>query len=220
MNAATGALYAPGYRLPSAAAQSSDSMGNRAIAFLSFAYCIVGTMGLVTPQSLGQRAATSNSPVQYETNRAAPAVDSEPVALAPTPAQDLARIREVLRPAVLELANLFGVSRQSVYAWQGGAQPAPEAAARLAMLAKAADVFSQADLKVSTQTLRRKVAGGGTLLDAVLNGGDAVRVAQLLVQTLHREAAQRERLTTRLAGRKRGPADANDYGSPAAAEDA
>jgi len=177
-------------------------------------------MGVVTPESLEQRTATSNSHIHYETAPAKPTPAVEPFAIEPSPAEDLARVREVLRPAVLELANLFGVSRQAVYAWQDGAQPAPVAAARLATLARAADVFAKAGVTADTKTLRRKVAGGGTVLDAVLNGGDAVLVAQSLVQTLVREAAQRERLSKQLIGRQRPPTDADGYGSPAPAEDA
>ena len=220
MNAATATYYTPDYRPVASRALMAEFAGNKGLAAMSFAYCVAGTMGLVTPQSLEQRAATSNSPVHYEIDMTGVALTIQPVALEPTSADDLARVREVLKPAVLELANIFGVSRQAVYAWQDGAQPAPEAAARLAVLARAADVFAAAGVAAGTRTLRRKVAGGGTVLDAVLTGGDAVLVARSLVQTLQREAAQGKRLTKQLAGRKRGPTDADDYGSPAAAEDA
>ena len=220
MNATTGTLYASDYRPLARRATTPELVGNKTIAVLSFAYCVAGTMGLVTPQSLEQRTATTNAPVHYETDKADAIFAAQSIALEPTPAQALARIREVLKPAVLELANLFGVSRQAVYAWQDGARPAPEAAARLAMLTRAADVFATAGVAADTQTLRRKVAGGGTVLDAVLTGGDAVQVARSLVQTLQREAVQRERLTKQFAGRKRGPAAADDYGTPAVAEGA
>jgi DNA-binding transcriptional regulator YiaG len=174
-------------------------------------------MGVVTPASLERRAATSNSPIQYEKREAnaAPAA----VSIEPTPAENLARVREVLKPAVLELANLFGVSRQAVYAWQDGAQPSPIAAARLAMLARASDVFANAGLAVDTKTLRRRVAGGGTVLDAVLKGGDAVQVAKSLLQTLSREAGQRQRLNKQLSGRQRPAPGVDEYASPAPAED-
>ena len=178
-------------------------------------------MGLFTPQALEKvsRAATSLAPVHYEFEHAENGVPKA-LELDRTPAQDLARIREVLKPAVLELANLFGVSRQAVYAWQDGAQPAPQAATRLAALAKAADVFAEAGVAVDSRTLRRRVAGGPTVLDAVLSGADAAQVAQALVQTLRREASQHERLKHQLAGRKGGAFDVDDYGVPAVSEDA
>jgi hypothetical protein len=40
------------------------------------------------------------------------------------------------------------------------------------------------------------------------------------VRTLAREAAQRQRLNKQFAGRQRPPTDADQYGSPATAEDA
>jgi hypothetical protein len=90
----------------------------------------------------------------------------------------------------------------------------------LASLAKAADVFAEAGIKVDAKTLRRKVAAGGrTVLDAVLSGNDAAQVAQALVPTLRREAAQRERLAVQLAGRKRESVNVDDYGTPAVSED-
>ena len=189
----------------------------------SFAYCVAGTMGLgfFTPQALERlsRDVTSLAPVRYEFERTENGLPKA-IELERAPAQNLARVREVLKPAVLELANLFGVSRQAVYAWQDGAQPAPQASARLAALARAADVFAEAGIKVDAKTLRRKVAGGRTVLDAVLSGADATQVAQALVPTLRREAAQRERLSRQLAGRKRGSVNVDDYGTPAVSEDA
>lgn len=186
----------------------------------TFAYWMVGTMGLVTPQALEKvaRGTTSLTPVHYEFEQAQSSLP-EAIELERTPAQNLARVREVLKPAVLELANLFGVSRQSVYAWQDGAQPSAETAARLASLAQAADVFADAGIKVDATTLRRKVAGGRTVLDAVLSGTDAAQVAQALVSTLRREADQRARLAGQLAGRKKQPVNVDDYGAPAVSED-
>lgn len=220
MYAATTIASAPAFRPLTRRAAAPDAAASKALAALSAAYWVVGTMGLMTPQLLEQRSATSNSPVHYEHagTRSAPA--DSPGDLQPPPAQDLARVREVLKPTVLELANLFGVSRQAVYLWQDGTQPSPEASARLAMLARAADVFANAGLAVDSQTLRRKVASGATVLDAVLSGRDAVRVALALVPTLKREAAQRAHLSPQLAGRKPGPADAADYGAPGLADGA
>lgn len=176
-------------------------------------------MGFVSPQAMERSYSTSIATVHYKSEGAEARVQ-EAVELERTPAQDLARVREVLKPTVLELANLFGVSRQAVYDWQRGAQPAPQAAARLAMLARAAEVFAEANIKVDAKALRRKVSGGGTVLEAVLNGGDGEHVARSLVPTLQREAAQRERLSQQLAGRKRGPVSADDYAAPTVSEDA
>ena len=212
-------LYAANYRPSHSSGATARQVDGKSGRFLLFANFVVGTMGLITPQAFESKYSTSIANVHYKVdgpeNEARAAV-----ALERTPAQDLARVREVFNPAVLELANLFGVSRQAVYDWQAGAQPALQAAARLATLARTADVFANAQVAVDAKTLRRKVAGGGTLLDAVLKDEDAAQVARSLLSTLRREAAQRERLTRQLAGRKRGAVNIDDYGSPAVSEDA
>lgn len=191
------------------------------VAALSLATCFVGTMGGVTPAMLTQSKITSNSGVQFRYVKAMPSeAQTAPIALQPTPIDDLARIRQVLKPTVLELANLFGVSRQAVYDWQSGAQPNGQTALRLAELARAADVFTLSDVTVNSQTLRRKVTGGVTVLDAVMNGNNAVELARQLVKTLQRENSQRERMAAQLAGRKSVRADSSDYGSPALDEKA
>lgn len=178
-------------------------------------------MGTVTPAMLTQSKITSNSGVQFRQVKAQPSATVDtPIALQPTPEDNLVRIRQVLKPTVLELANLFGVSRQAVYDWQSGAQPNGQIALRLAELARAADVFALSDVTVNSQTLRRKVTGGVTVLDAVMNGNNAVELAQQLVKTLQREHSQRERMTAQLAGRKSVRADSSDYGAPALDEKA
>jgi transcriptional regulator with XRE-family HTH domain len=219
MVALASALYAPEYRPLQITGVVSSPYGGKQGLLRSFAYCVAGTMGFVSPQALERSYSTSIVTVHYKTV-GAEAKDQEAVALERTPAQALARVREVLKPAVLELGNLFGVSRQAVYDWQSGAQPAPHVADRLAVLARAADIFEEAGVTVDAKTLRRKVSGGGTVLDTVLSGGDAEQVVRSLVLTLQREAVQRERLNQQLAGRRRGKVSADDYGTPAVSEDA
>jgi hypothetical protein len=84
----------------------------------------------------------------------------------------------------------------------------------------AAEVLASAGVNVDAKTLRRRVAGGRTVLDAVLSGADAGEVARMLVPTLQREASQRERLSRQQAGRKRPPTTVDDYGTPSLSEDA
>lgn len=210
------------FRPVSSCVSAVEAVGVKAIAALSCAYYVIGTMGLLTPELMEQRSATSNWGVQYKhvDSLTSDAAEQPELSLQPTPVEDLARIREVLKPAVLELANLFGVSRQAVYDWQAGAQPNAEVTAKLADLARAADVFTAAGVAANAQTLRRKVAGGGTLLDAVFNGGSAVQFAKSLVQTLQREANQRQKLSQQLAGRRDAPTEIADYGTPNLADNA
>lgn len=178
-----------------------------------------GTMGQVTEHFLEQRSATANSSTHFVYAASAQAGGAPPVMLLRTPAEDIARIREILKPTVLELANLFGVSRQAVYDWQAGAQPSRETAVRLTEFARAADIFAKAGAPISSHILRRKVAGGGTVLETLVNGGNVTEAASVLVQTLRREAKQREQLSHHLAGRKRAQVNIADYGAPSFPEE-
>ena len=221
--AAKGSLYATGYQAPrGSSAETRSAAGNGSLRRL-FACCLaIGTVGLLTPKIIGSQYAnaTSVAPVHYDSKDAQSDVASS-IEPEYSSAQNLARVRKVLKPTMLELANLFGVSRQTVYDWEHGSQPALLTAQRLAKLARVADVFLDEGLSVDARTLRRKGAGGKTLIDAVSSGDDAESVARSLVSALKREALQRERLQLELAGRKRGsPANLSDYGVPALSEDA
>ena len=220
-SAVIGSLYANGYQaLKVSTVANSSAVASAGLKRSVVCYLAAGTMGLLTPQVVESQysRATSVAPVHYDIKGAKDdAADN--VELERSPAGNLARIREVLKPTMLELASLFGVSRQAVYDWQQGSQPVSQTAQRLAQLARVADVFAEAELSVDAKALRRQVAGGRTLLDAVSGGDDAESVARSLIGTLKREASQRERLQAQLAGRKRGPANPSDYGAPTMSED-
>jgi hypothetical protein len=87
-------------------------------------------------------------------------------------------------------------------------------AARLADLAKAADVLSIKDLKTTGDVLRRPIVSGKSLLDIVRDGGNAEAAARRLLPIVQRERRQRERLAVQLAGRPRPTVPFDDYGSP------
>lgn len=132
-----------------------------------------------------------------------------------TPVEDLVRIREVLKPAVSDLATTFGVSRQSVYNWLNGEPVADENAAKLEDLAQAADVLDQEGITVNAALLKRKFANGRTLLQ-VAQAGESARDAALRLVHIHkREAAQRERMAARFANRPK-TAPSADFDLPSA----
>lgn len=218
MSSAMAGLYAVDYTSPEGFGSVVRSFGGNGGLKRTFAYYVAGTMGLLTPQAVEGGYGTSVARMHYESAGRNDPAEAD-VELERTAAKALARIREVLKPSVLELSQLFSVSRQAVYDWQEGAQPSPPVAGRLEQLAIAADVFEEAGLLVDSKTLRRKISGGHTLLDVVLSNGDAVGVARRLVSTLRREAEQQARLQQQLAGRKSRRADPNDYGAPSVSED-
>lgn len=131
-----------------------------------------------------------------------------------TPTENLSRIREVLNPAVSDLATTFGVSRQSVYNWLNGELVADENAAKLEDLAQASDLLAHEGVSINSALLKRKFANGRTLMQ-VAQAGESARVAALMLIQLHkREAAQRERMNARFANRPKAHASA-DFDLPA-----
>ena len=131
-----------------------------------------------------------------------------------TPVENLSRIREVLNPAISDLATTFGVSRQSVYNWLNGDPVAEENAAKLNDLAQAADVLAHEGVAISAALLKRKFANGRTLMQVAQAGESARDAALMLVQIHKREAVQRERMDARFANRAKSPASA-DFDLPA-----
>jgi transcriptional regulator with XRE-family HTH domain len=131
-----------------------------------------------------------------------------------TPSENLSRIREVLNPAVSDLATTFRVSRQSVYNWLNGEPVANENAAKLQDLARAADVLEHEGVSINSALLKRKFANGRTLMQVAQAGESASEAALMLIQIHKREAAQRERMNARFANRAKTPASA-DFDLPA-----
>ena len=131
-----------------------------------------------------------------------------------TPSENLSRIREVLSPAISDLATMFGVSRQSVYNWLNGEPVAEENAAKLQDLAHAADVLAHERVGINAALLKRKFANGRTLMQVAQAGESARDAALMLVQIHKREAVQRERMNARFANRAKTPASA-DFDLPA-----
>lgn len=180
-------------------------------------YYVVGTFGLLSPNYLHASAATSNwginqIDISKPSENSAGAISQS--------AQDIAHIRAVTKISVSELSRVFGVSRQAVHEWIKGGTLSPRNAQRLSELARATGVFLDAEIEVSPQIFRRKIAGGSSILDAVRESGNVVKLAKTLTATLVRESQQRHLLTTRLTGRSATLGASTEFGSPHLDEDA
>ncbi len=169
----------------------------------------VGTGGAQTTDYYKQRGPIGYAFALYE-----PPPNIEALPAIRTPMENLSHIRTVLMPAITDLAQALGVSRQAVYDWQNGKAIGSVNAARLADLAKAADVLATEGLVSPSQLLRRPLASGKTFLDVVREGGSAENAIRELVSRVRRELQQRQMLGARLANRKRPAVPWDDYGSP------
>jgi len=183
---------------------------------LTFAFAPIGNIGTggsLTPEDLIKRHERGGYKLSYSESTYA-LQESVPR----TPPENIARIREVLKPAVTEVASLFGVSRQTIYDWQNGAQPTPANAGKLEDLAAAADVFVAEGISVTPYLLKRRIAGGKTVFEVFRDGGDTENAARQLAQMVLRESNQRKILEARMAGRKLQKIDYSDAGVPALKE--
>ena len=174
-------------------------------------YCAVGTFGLLSPLYLAYGLATSTLNINQVEIKTAYEI---PVDSFRTSAQDIAHIRKVMKISMTELAGVFGVSRQAVHEWAKGTVLSQRNAERVSDLAKVADVFVEADINVTPQALRRKIANGPSILETAKENGNSVELARILVVTLRREQQQRQRLDARLAGRALPNLTADDFGAP------
>lgn len=97
-------------------------------------------------------------------------------------AEHLANIRQVLKPAIADLATVFGVSRQAIYKWIGG-ESTPEAnkLERICSLSLAADAFQKAGVTRASSLLKMKAFNGHSLLDLVSTGQLAPEHTQTLI---------------------------------------
>lgn len=97
-------------------------------------------------------------------------------------AEHLANIRQVLNPAIADLATVFGVSRQAIYKWiSGESTPEADKLERIRSLSLAADAFQKAEVTRASSLLKMKAFDGRSLLDLVAAGQLAPEHSQTLI---------------------------------------
>lgn len=101
-----------------------------------------------------------------------------------SPTELLANIRQVLKPAVADLATVFGVSRQAIYKWiSGDTTPEPEKLERIRALSLAADAFQESGITRAPALLKMKAFDGFSLMDLVAKGQlEASHVQSLITE--------------------------------------
>jgi len=129
-------------------------------------------------------------------------------------AAELNAIRHALRLSVAETAQLFGVSRPTIYSWQEGNPIGIANSERLLAIFRAVEPHLQLFSAQVGRVAHRAIEGRTTLLQKMTTAGDVDQAVGQLVSVLKRESAQRERLAGRLRGRSsnRGAADLDALG--------
>lgn len=129
-------------------------------------------------------------------------------------ALELKSIRGALRLSVAETAQLFRVSRPTIYSWQNGNSIRPDSAKRLRDIANAITPhLSLLEAQIG-RVAHRSIEGRVSLLQALSADSNVDQTISRLVEILNLEVAQRERLALRLKGRNstRGSADLDELG--------
>ena len=173
---------------------------------------LAGTGGVTSPSYFNQRQQRGYAPVQLR-----PSAQTL-VRYFRGPEACLAQIRAVFKLSIADIANIFSVSRQSIYNWIAGEKPSQDNVERLDDLARAADLFLSDGFADSSYLVRRKLEHGKTLMDTVRDGGSAQNAARSLLQIAQKESSQREALQRRLANRTAAP-DYSEIGAPMLNED-
>lgn len=123
-----------------------------------------------------------------------------------TASDHLANIRQVLNPAIADLAAVFSVSRQAIYKWIGGeATPEPDKFERIRALSHAADAFRGAGITRASSMLKMRAFEGQSLMDLTAAG----RLLPSHIQSLIAEAQAMDAAYDRsgLARSKAKPSD-------------
>lgn len=129
-------------------------------------------------------------------------------------ATELKLIRKALRLSVAETAQLFGVSRPTIYSWQNGNPLNLENAEQLYAIVNAITPHLPLLETQVGRVAHRAIEGRTTLLRSLAAGRNADQAMSQLVELLAREATQREQLARRLQDRggSRGAADIDTLG--------
>ena len=123
-----------------------------------------------------------------------------------TASEHLGNIRQVLNPAIADMATVFGVSRQAIYKWiDGEATPEPDKFERICALSHAADAFRAAGITRASSMLKMKAFEGRSLMDLATAG-------QLLPPHIHSLIAEAQAMDAAyersgLAKSKANPSD-------------
>lgn len=108
-----------------------------------------------------------------------------------TAAEHIENIRNVLNPAIAELAGLFDVSRQSIYKWlSGDSIPESDKLDKIVELSRIADAFHVAEVSRAGALVKMKAFNGRSLFELIKSGENTSQeVAALINEAKAMEAS-------------------------------
>lgn len=151
-------------------------------------FSVAGTGGFLTAQNSAEALSRYYYPYVQVESPSTQSYESH------SPAERVARIRDVFAINMSDLAALLGVTRPTVYAWLEGQEPTKsEALRRIRWLARTADVVEQANIPRLDKLIRRPVVEGRSLLDLLKAGEDPHEAIEALKAIANREAQTRRK---------------------------
>lgn len=181
---------------------------------------LVGTGGAVTPDYVAAREDKGYRLLEIKYSEKKIGKDAQRTKIRSS-AENLAFVRNTLKPPVTELATFFGVSRQAIYNWQAGEPISSHNEALLKQLTDATEILHQEGLAGGASLLKRRLPGGRTLLEQMHGGESGESAAKALIAMLQEEGQQRSGVARRLGGRSAITAiDLGDAGAPYLGEQA
>lgn len=112
------------------------------------------------------------------------------------------RLKSVFGLSISKQAQILGVSRQAVYNWRNGEEPAGKNLEALMDLNSAAELFETEGVQVTGLLMKRPFSQGKSLLDLMEAQTPIYQPAQKLVNQIKREAEEKSRLTQRFGNRQ------------------
>lgn len=111
-----------------------------------------------------------------------------------TASEHIESIRNVLNPAIADLAGLFDVSRQAIYKWlSGNSTPEPDKLNRIVELSRIADAFQAAGVSRAGAFLKMKAFAGRSLMDLIKSGENrSEHVVALISEAKAMEASYKQ----------------------------
>lgn len=120
-------------------------------------------------------------PISIQDNSAS--TTSQTVSNFKSPVQHLEFIKDTIAPSITELAQLIGVSRQTVHKWLIGGNPDQEHLDRIVAIGAIADQVAQANLSQPQWLVKMKIFDGQSLTDLIHNSQlTAEHVEQLIAE--------------------------------------
>ena len=128
--------------------------------------------------------------------------------------RDLEVIRDTFALKMSEIAQLFDVSRPTVYAWLDGSTPRPDVLARLAYLSKQAEKVNQAGITRVEHFLRRPLADGRSLLQLLKEGANIEQALSTIKHAAVEEESSRKMAVSRHSPKKGDTAAIDELSVP------